>query len=208
MPSDFATGFDPAARMEQVLGQPPRIAPLPDGHIGARGMALVERLRMAHSEAAPGEVHATFRTLFKHHDAAQAYLELGVLLTFEPALAPRDKELAILRTAWLCGSPVAWGEHVEAGKQAGLSAGDIERLTLGSAASGWSDDDRAIVSAAEELHFDAMIGDETWAVLASRLDERQLIELPMIVGHYHLTAFMQNTLRFPPRESNPGLAAR
>ena len=191
--------------MAQLLDQPPRIEPLDDGEIGVRARELLEKLRAAYSGGDPGEIHATFRTLFRHHDATQAYLELGVLLTLEPALAPRDKELAILRTAWLCGAPVAWGEHVENGKKAGLTAQDIERLTLGPAAPGWSDEDRAIVRAAEELHGDAMISDETWAALAARLDERQLIELPIVVGHYHMTAFLQNTLRFAPREGNAGL---
>ena len=36
--------------------------------------------------------------------------------------------------------------------------------------------------------------DATWSVLASRYDEPQLIEVPMLVGHYHLVAFSLNTL--------------
>jgi 4-carboxymuconolactone decarboxylase len=200
--------FDIEARTRQVLGQPPRIAPMAEGEIGPRARALVERLRQANGVGERGEVHETFRTLFKHHDVTQAYLELGVLLTFEPALSPRDRELAILRTAWLCGSPIAWGEHVAAAKRAGIEAEAIERLTLGSAAPGWNDADRAVVRAAEELHDNAMISDGTWATLAARLDERQLIELPVLVGHYHMTAFLQNSLRFPKRECHDGLSAR
>lgn len=200
--------IDPDLRSQQVLGQPPRIAPMPEGRIGPRGAELVDQLRKLHTDIDASEAHETFRTLFKHHDAAQAYLELGVLFTLAPALAPRDKELVILRTAWLCGSPVAWGEHVQSGKLAGLTSAEIRQLIEGSAAPGWSADDHALVAAAEELHCDAMIGDATWAALAMRLDERQMIELPMLVGHYHMTAFIQNSLRFKPREGNLGLGAR
>ncbi len=188
--------------------QPPRIAPMAEAQIAERGLELLEQLRATYSVDDPWKVDSTFLTLFKHHDATQAYLELGVLFTANPTLAPRDKELAILRTAWLCGSPVAWGEHVANGREAGLGTDDIERLTQGSSAPGWADEDRAIVCAAEELHVDSMISDQTWAALAARLDERQLIELPMLVGHYHMTAFLQNSLRFAPREGNPGLSAR
>lgn len=194
--------------MAQVLGKPERLRPLAACHPGERTMELLELLRETYSAGEPGEIHATFRTLLRHPEATRAYLELGVLLTLAPSLAPRDKELAILRTAWLCGSPIAWGEHVANGKAAGLTSEDIARLTEGSAAPGWHADDRAVVRAAEELHGDAMISDETWDALAARLDERQLIELPIIVGHYHMTAFLQNTLRFPPREGNAGLDAR
>ncbi len=199
---------DVDARMRQVTGQPPRIGPKADGPIGERALELLDTLRSVHSVGDADRVHPSFQTLFRHHDATQAYLELGVLFTTDPALPPRDKELIILRTGWLLGAPIIWGEHLSGGKAAGLAADDIERLTQGSAADGWSEDDRAIVRAAEELHFDAMISDETWAALAARLDERQLIELPMIVGHYHMTAFLQHSLRFAPREGNAGLAAR
>jgi hypothetical protein len=44
------------------------------------------------------------------------------------------------------------------------------------------------------LHADACIGDETWAALAARYDEKQLIEVPMLVGHYHMVAFTLNAL--------------
>lgn len=200
--------FDPDARTAQVLGQPVRLTPLEEPVVGERAMELLDQLWLTYRGGERGEVHAQFRTLLRHHDATQAYLELGVLLTTAPRLSPRDKELAILRTAWLCGAPLAWGEHVAAGKAAGLEEADIARLIEGAAAAGWSEADRAVVRAAEELHFDAMISDETWAALAARMDERQLIELPIVVGHYHMTAFLQNSLRFPPREGNPGLAAR
>ena len=39
-----------------------------------------------------------------------------------------------------------------------------------------------------------MIGDETWVALAGRYDDAQLIELPMLVGHYHMVAYTLNSL--------------
>ena len=53
-----------------------------------------------------------------------------------------------------------------------------------------------------------ILGLDAWEALAARLDERQLIELLIVVGHYHMTAYLQNTLRFPPRDGNAGLGAR
>jgi hypothetical protein len=42
----------------------------------------------------------------------------------------------------------------------------------------------------------------TWAVLAAHLDERQLIEVPMLVGQYHIVSFTLNTLGI---QREPGL---
>ncbi len=60
----------------------------------------------------------------------------------------------------------------------------------------------------DELHTDAMISDETWAVLAETLSDKQLIELPILVGVYQGTAYLQNSLRIPLMKHNPGLMAR
>jgi alkylhydroperoxidase family enzyme len=124
------------------------------------------------------------------------------------ALAARDRELIILRTGWLCKAPYEWGEHVRIGKRVGLTAEEIERVRTGSTALGWDENDRAILSAVEQLRENAMISDETWAVLARRLDERQLIELPILVGQYQGLAYLQNALRLRLIAGNPGLSAR
>jgi alkylhydroperoxidase family enzyme len=42
-------------------------------------------------------------------------------------------------------------------------------------------------------HADACISDDTWALLATHLDERQLIEVPVRIGQYHLVAYLINS---------------
>ena len=199
---------DSEARMAQVLGQPPRLNPLPEDEIRGDAMAVIERMRALHDVAPDLPVHEVFATLSKHPELLVGFLDFGMILMGKTALAPRDRELAVLRTGWLCGAPYEWGEHVIIAKELGFTSAEIERITQGSQAPGWNDADRAVLKAAEELHSDAMISDETWAALAARLDDSQLIELPMLIGQYHKVAFVQNSLRFQPRECNPGLSAR
>jgi hypothetical protein len=38
------------------------------------------------------------------------------------------------------------------------------------------------------------VSDATWSELADRYDTEQLIEIPMLVGHYHLVAMTLNIL--------------
>jgi alkylhydroperoxidase family enzyme len=58
--------------------------------------------------------------------------------------------------------------------------------------------------AADELHDESCISERTWEVLASRYDDRQLIEVVMVVGHYHLVAFTLNSLGVQPEPGLPG----
>jgi alkylhydroperoxidase family enzyme len=48
-----------------------------------------------------------------------------------------------------------------------------------------------------------VISDETWRRLEARYDERQLIEVPMLIGHYHMVAFVLNSLGV---QLEPGVA--
>ena len=113
-----------------------------------------------------------------------------------------------MRISWLAGAPFEWGEHVEIAKRAGLSAEEVERITQGSSAGGWSMHDAAILRAVEELLADFAISDTTWATLARSWDEQQLIELPMMIGQYLTTAFLLNSLHVQLGAGNKGLNHR
>ncbi len=99
----------------------------------------------------------------------------------------------ILRSAWQCRSDYEWGQHEPIARAAGLENSEIERVPAGPGADGWREFDRVLLSAVDELHADARIADRTWTRLAQRYDERQLIELVMLIGHYHLVAFALNS---------------
>lgn len=200
--------FDSEARMAQVLGSPPRLDPLPPGEIAEAAMVAIDKIRAMNDIPADMPMPEFFATVGKHPELLAAFLDFGIRFLGDTALPDRERELAILRTGWLCGAPFEWGEHVIIGKEHGLTSEEIERITIGSAAPGWDELDRAVLKACEELHGDAMISDATWEVLARHFDEQQLIELPVLAGQYHKVAFVQNSLRFRMREGNPGLSAR
>jgi alkylhydroperoxidase family enzyme len=148
------------------------------------------------------------RTMVRHPELFVRHLDVGLYLLSQGALTARDRELAVLRIGWLCQAPYEWGEHVLVAKKLGISSEDIERIIAGSQAPGWSEREQAILRATEELHEDAMISDATWATLARNFDEKQLIELPIVVGQYQTLAYYQNSLRLRLHDGNLGLKAR
>jgi alkylhydroperoxidase family enzyme len=198
---------DITARMEEVCGSPPRLAPLEGEALGERELSLIHRMREITAYPGDKPIHPFFSTLAHQPAFFEAYMQLGISAMASASLPLRTRELLILRTGWLCRAPYQFGEHVVTARKIGFTGEDIERIKLGSRAAGWDEADRAILEAAEELHADAMISDATWAALAARLSPGELIELPMIVGHYHLTAFIQNSLRFRLNDYNLGLTS-
>ena len=208
IPADAPSASDLRAREELILGKPPRIPPLTPSEFSKEASESVAALQSAVSLPPSDKVSAFVATMLRHPALYWRYVGLALQL-FGGALSPRDRELAVLRTGWLCKAPNEWGEHVSIGKRvAKLTQEEIERVTRGSAAPGWDEHDRAILRATEELLGEAMISDETWAVLSQRLDEKQLIELPLLIGQYQGVTFVQNSLRVRLSPDNPGLSAR
>ncbi|MFT3930713.1 MAG: carboxymuconolactone decarboxylase family protein [Spongiibacteraceae bacterium] len=148
------------------------------------------------------------RTMLRHPDLFMQQTDIGIQLLGHGALPARDRELAILRIGWLCKAPYEWGEHVHIAKKVGIGSDEIERITQGSCAVEWSEHDRAILRAAEELHENAIISDDTWNTLAKRYNDKQLIELPILIGQYQTVAYYQNSLRLRLHEGNLGLKSR
>ena len=187
-------------RIANGLGGPPRLRPIRRDEITPRvrdAIAGVEGL----GDAAPDpdkELHPFAGTMVRHVEMFERYMAFGMNILKHALIAPRDREIVTLRTGWLCDAPFEWGAHVKLGREAGLTEAEIERIKLGPRAEGWSERESALLSAVDELHDDATIHDATWDVLAAHYDELQLIELPMIVGQYHMTAYFQNALRFAP----------
>lgn len=197
-----------AAREAEILGQPPRVPPLPREEIDPAARAALAEVLRAIGRDPPEHPSDHVAIMLRNPAIYRAHSALGLAL-YTGALPVRWRELAVLRVAWHCRAPYEWGEHVDLAKRlGGLTGEEVERVTQGASAPGWSAGDRAILRAVEELLEGAMICDATWGELAGFLDQRQLIELPVLVGQYQGVAYLQNALRCPLLPGNPGLAAR
>lgn len=146
-----------------------------------------------------------FATLAHHPRLLKRWSAFGGTLLFRGRLPARDRELLILRTAWLCNAEYEWGQHVLLARDSGITESEIERIIGDEISADWGPRDRALLRAADELHEDAMISDPTWEVLSDGYDYQQLIEVCMVVGQYHMVAFTLNSLGVE-LESEPGLA--
>lgn len=195
-------------RMAEIVGKPPRIEPLPEDNLPPEAEEAAVEIRAAFGMPENGFMPESFRMMLVHPGMFRGQMAIGIALA-AGSIPPRERELAILRNAWICGAPYEWGEHVDMGKnRCGLTADEVERCTQGSKAEGWSEHDRAIMKGVEELHADYMISDETWAALSRTWDDKQMMEFTVLVGVYTTTAMQQNSVRFRLDGSNPGLSHR
>jgi 4-carboxymuconolactone decarboxylase len=152
----------------------------------------------------PGvRAHNVFTTMVRNRGLFRKWMPFGGKL-LHGKLGGRERELAILRVGWRCRAEYEWGQHVVAGRRAGLADEEIERVKAGPAAPGWTPLEAAVLQAADELHDDACVTDGTWSVLREAYTDAQLIELVFLIGEYHLVSFALNTFGVQRDEGIPG----
>jgi alkylhydroperoxidase family enzyme len=166
----------------------PRIAPLKDSEFTPE---QVERLGKAGDRV--GGVLNIFRTLVRVPDAFRAFNWWGGYVLNRNSLSPRDREIVILRTGWLCKSGYEWTQHHRIGLASGLMADEIERIKLGAGADGWSAAERALLSATDDLHRDQFVSNPVWAELSKHYSERQCMDAVFTAGQYTQVSMILNS---------------
>ncbi|MFV0522991.1 MAG: carboxymuconolactone decarboxylase family protein [Acidimicrobiales bacterium] len=147
-----------------------------------------------------------FGTLAHHPKLMKRFNLFGGYLLTKGLVPAREREIVILRIGWNARSVYEFGQHTVIGGAAGLT--DDEIAALGSddpAAPGtWSEDDLLLIALADELHADDCVGEDTYAGLAKRWTEAELIELVVCAGFYRLVSGFLNTMGVQLDDGVPG----
>lgn len=171
----------------------PRYAPITDAELTAEQKEVMD---LVTPRARPLNL---FRTALRAPAAMRGLLALGAYITSKANdLAPREKELVILRTAFLCRAGYSWAQHNNLARHAGLTADEIARVKRGSSESEWSDPDRALLRACDELHADQFVRAASWTDLCRHFSDKQRMDLVFTVGHYTQTCMILNTFGIQP----------
>ncbi len=145
------------------------------------------------------------RAVAHHPHLLEPFLGFAAALASRGVLPRRSSELLALRAAWNCRSEFEWGHHALYARAAGLSDAEIAAVAVGPDAENWSDDDRALLLAADELHAEHAIAQSTWDALAARWNEGQLVEIAFVVGQYTMLSMVAGALAVPLEEGLPRL---
>ena len=125
-----------------------------------------------------------FTTLGQHPRLFRAWLRYSAQLMPFGRLPRRDTELVILRVAWQCRSAYEWHQHVPIALRVGLtpdevaSVADVLRQTASPSVSGrcWPP--------ATSCSTQRALSDTTWSAVQATLDDREAIELCLLIGNY------------------------
>ena len=174
---------------KHARGLPPRVVPVTPETADGEQKELLAADTIGHLNV--------IRTKLRSPALYKSWKGLSGHVLRRNSLPPRDRELLILRIGWLNQSQYEFTQHVRVAKGVGITDAEIERLKTGPNASSWTALEAALLRSADQLRFDGMIDDPTWAELAVHYDEVQLLDVIATVGQYNLISWFLNTLRTP-----------
>ncbi|MCT2582350.1 carboxymuconolactone decarboxylase family protein [Actinophytocola gossypii] len=149
-----------------------------------------------------------FLVLGRHRRLFRGWLRFAGRLMPGGVLPRRETELVILRVAHLRECAYELAHHRRLAARAGVSEADAERVVAGPTADGWTSRERALLAATDLLHHERDLSDEAWRALSRHLDERECVELCLLVGHYELLATAIAALRIEPERGDRGQVRR
>lgn len=144
------------------------------------------------------EPPAVFLTLGRHRRLFWGWLHFAGRLMPGGRLARRESELVIIRVASRRGSAYELEQHRRLGRRAGLTREEIAAIEGDDDHSGFSPRERLLLRATDELVADQDLSDPLWSDLGAAFDDREKIEIVMLVGHYAMLATALHALRVQP----------
>jgi 4-carboxymuconolactone decarboxylase len=150
-----------------------------------------------------------FRIVAHAESAFEPWLKYGAALLTRLELDPLLRELAILQVAHLVESPYEWVQHVPIALSLGASDEQIAAVEHD------SEDDpsltgvqREVLRFARAVVLDGTASEQLVADITASLNERQVVELLLVLGHYMAIARLIATTGLQPDPPLASLTAR
>jgi alkylhydroperoxidase family enzyme len=177
-----------AAALIAVVAAEPRIRPIAND-------ALSEEQRgLGKSYAGAFGAGADLRMLLVHPELVKGVLPFANYILSASTLTPRRRELLILRTAWRTRSDYLWAKHRSRATAAGLTAPQIAVIG-GRPGPVLNPFETVLLRAADELHWNSFISNDTWGALAEQYDVPELMDAAFTVAETTMIAAVVNSAR-------------
>lgn len=171
----------------------PRIAPVPQDRWTEEVLDVFEIVEGPKGRER-GSRSNVILTLANHPALASRFLAFSHYLLRESTLPARLRELVILRVAWRHRCDYERSHHLNLAAYAGITPEECVAVEDGPEAGAWTELERQVLRAADQLCDAGRVDGETWDALAAHFDKHRLLDLIFTVGGYTTLAWALNTL--------------
>jgi 4-carboxymuconolactone decarboxylase len=157
--------------------------------------ALIERIRKGRR----GTVINVYKTLMHTPDVASVWLDLVNVVRWKVDLEGRLREIVIVRIGYLNRCAYVVKQHVpELTTPEGLTKQECDALADWCGTTFFSARERAALAYADAMTRDIDVPDAVFAELRKHFNERQIVELTVLVGTYNMHTRVGQALQIDP----------
>lgn len=128
------------------------------------------------------------KTFARNPQVADLFSPLNLHLLLTNSVPVRQRQIAIMRTAWITRARYMWSSHLRTSMGFGLEPELFGPLQAGAEDPYFTEFERTIIRATEELVNDRLIGDANWKALSAEWSDQQMLDFMFTVGAYVLVA--------------------
>jgi len=130
------------------------------------------------------DANPTLLTFAHHPHLANLFSQFNIHLLSSTTLPVKQRQIAIMRTAWICKATYMWSSHLRTSIRCGLEPDMFRPIQVGASDPYFTEFERTIIRATEELVNDKRVGDANWQALSAAWDKRQMLDFLFTVGCY------------------------
>lgn len=130
------------------------------------------------------QVNPTLLTFAHHPQLASVFSQFNIHLLSSSTLPVKQRQIAIMRTAWICKATYMWSSHLRTSIRCGLEPDMFKPLQVGADDPYFAPFERTIIRATEELVSDKRVGDASWQALCAQWNSQQMLDFLFTVGGY------------------------
>lgn len=132
--------------------------------------------------------HPPLATFAHHPHLAGLYSDFNVHLLTTSTLSPKERQIAIMRTVWLCKSTYAWSSHLHTSQLLGLDTAMFRPIQRGADDPYFSEFERTILRATDDIVRDHEVSQDNWDKLIVEWDNKQMLDFLFTVGNYVMSS--------------------
>jgi len=164
----------------------PRMAPVEPDEVSEDARAFLSRWTGGIFNGA--DKHPVLLTFAHHPKLADLFSQLNIHLLSENTMPVKQRQIAIMRVAWVTKATYMWSSHLNTTVLAGLEPDFYDPVKVGADDPYFTEFERHVVRATDELLRDWKIGKESWTALMQEWDNQQMLDFLFTVGTYVLLA--------------------
>jgi alkylhydroperoxidase family enzyme len=143
-----------------------------------------------------GKLINVYRLLLNAPPLAESWFDHSNTVRWKTTLSGRLREIVIIRIGRLADSQYVLRQHVPTLALAeGLTLEECSELADWQTSGRFSESERAALAYADSMTRDIVVPDAVFDALKPHFDDRQIVELTVLIGSYNMNARVMQALR-------------